>query len=164
MCLCNVQQLFGAVHAEDNALSDWRTSRRHRARQFSTEGTVLSGSTSEIGRIGSVGVALEPHDLHTVILEDPQRQEVRRPLDEHDVARHRPQREDEIQRAGAAGGDQHVAGIDRVVDLAVVFGDRFAHGDRAADAPYVSAFHPSAASTAAVASATTSLASSDGSG
>src|SRR3954447_4335432 len=104
MCRRDLQQLLGAATRE---ATPCRIGERRDdiEEAVATGGAVLPGSTSEIVWVWSVGVALEPDDAQTVILEDPQRQEVGRPLDEHDVAGHRPQGEDQIERTRTAGGD-----------------------------------------------------------
>ena len=59
---------------------------------------MLAGTAGEVVGIGSVAVAREPDDAQAVIVEDPQREEVGRLLDEHDVTRHGAQRQDQIER------------------------------------------------------------------
>ena len=118
----------GAVEAAAGRVGE----RRHEVEQaVAACGAHLVGEAREIVRVGPAGVAGEADDAQPVVAEDPQREEVGRLLDEHDVTRHGAQRQDQVECARAAGRDQHLVGVDRVVDRAVVLGNRFPNRHRA---------------------------------
>ena len=88
--------------------SGWRTSGPGTSRQLRPRPRVAAAArrASSSGSGPSASPA-SPTTRSPWSREDPQREEVGRLLDEHDVARHGEQRQHQVERARAPGGDQH---------------------------------------------------------
>ena len=90
------------------------------------------GCSGELGRPWAVSIARQPDGAQPVVGEHPQREEVRRLLDEHDITWLGQHRQQQVEPTRAASGDDHVLGRSRAVRCAEVRGDRGPRVARAA--------------------------------